>query len=163
MRSISPLALSFLLLVAACQKQSPHPAKHGAPLSLPHETTVSRILSAPESFLGQKVLVRGEILDVCAKAGCWLEIAGGQPGQKIKVKVNDGEIVFPLSAKGKTARVEGEVYKIELSREQALGYWAHLAEETGAAFDSNSVTGPATIYQIKGLGAEISDFARRGN
>ncbi len=97
------------------------------------------------------------MLEVCAKAGCWMEIASDQSEQKIKVKVNDGEIIFPMAATGKTAKVEGEVYKIELSLEQALGYQQHLAEEQGVPFDSSSVTGPMTIYQIKGLGAEIGE------
>lgn len=145
----------LLLFFAGCRGQAPSVLKYGAPLSLSEETKISQVLREPENYLGTRVLVQGEIVDVCAKAGCWLEIAGDQPGQKIKIKVNDGEIVFPVTAKEKAARVEGEVYKIELSHEQALGYMAHVAEEQGAAFDSSSVAGPMVIYQIKGLGAEI--------
>ena len=76
--------------------------------------------------------------------------------QKIKIKVKDGDIVFPVEAKGKTAIVEGTVYKIDLTKEEALNYYEHVAEEQGVAFDPSTVTGPVTIYQIKGLGAEIN-------
>ncbi len=145
----------LLMFGVACTQKTSTSEKYGAGLSLPEASKVSAILSAPESYLGKKVLIEGEVLEVCAKAGCWMEIASDQAEQKIKVKVNDGEIVFPLTAKGKTAKVEGEVYKIELSAEEALGYQQHLAEEQGVAFDSSSVTGPMTIYQLKGLGAEI--------
>lgn len=130
--------------------------KYGAAITLNQVTPISQILADPLSHLGKRVLVQGEVLDVCAKAGCWLEIAGDQPGQKIKVKVNDGEIVFPMSAKGKIARAEGEVYEISLTHEQAMSYFQHAAEEKGVPFDSTSVTGPTTIYQIKGLAAVIA-------
>lgn len=152
----SKMVLGMLLMfIVACSQKTSTAEKYGAALTLDEQTKVSAILAAPESYLGKKVLIEGQVLEVCAKAGCWLEIAGDQAEQKIKVKVNDGEIVFPMTAKGQTAKVEGEVYKIELSAEEALGYQQHLAEEQGVAFDSTSVSGPMTIYQIKGLAAEI--------
>lgn len=154
MRSKMILGLLLMLAVSCSQKKN-DAEKYGAALSLNEPSKVSAILAAPEAYLGKKVLIEGQVLEVCAKAGCWMEIASDQAEQKIKVKVNDGEIVFPMTAKGKTAKVEGEVYKIELSAEQALGYQQHLAEEQGVPFDSTSVTGPMTIYQLKGLGAEI--------
>ncbi len=147
----------LFVLATACSQKTSTAEKYGAALSLHDESKVSAILAEPENYLGKKILIEGEVLEVCAKAGCWLEIAGDQAKQKIKVKVNDGEIVFPMTAKGKTAKVEGEVYKIALSAEEALGYQKHLAEEKGVAFDSTSVTGPMTIYQIKGLGAEMRE------
>ncbi|NUO82232.1 DUF4920 domain-containing protein [candidate division KSB1 bacterium] len=156
MRSKMFLAM-LLMFVVACTQKTSEAEKYGAALSLNEQTKVSAILAAPESYLGKKVLIAGQVLDVCAKAGCWMEIASDQSEQKIKVKVNDGEIVFPMAAKGKTAKVEGEVYKIELTAEQALGYQKHVAEEQGVPFDSTSVTGAMTIYQIKGLGAEIGE------
>lgn len=146
----------LLMFAVACSEKKIESDKYGTALSINEASKVSAILSEPESYLGKKVLIEGPVLEVCAKQGCWLEIASDQAEQKIKVKVNDGEIVFPMTAKGKIAKVEGEVYKIELSLEEAVGYQKHLAEEQGVAFDSTSVTGPMTIYQLKGLGAEIA-------
>ena len=88
-------------------------------------------------------------------AGCWIELSSDAEGEQIKVKVKDGEIVFPMDAKGSTALVEGKVYKIELSKEKAINYYEHLAEESGDEFDPATVTGSITIYQIKGFGAQI--------
>lgn len=151
-------SVMMLLLCVACSKNVPiEGEKYGANLTLSETTPIAQILSEPQQYLGKRVLVRGEVLDVCAKAGCWIEIASDQPNEKIKVKVNDGEIVFPMSAKGKTAHAEGEVYEISLTHEQAVGYMAHVAEEKGQPFDSTSVTGPMTIYQIKGLAAVIQN------
>jgi len=130
--------------------------KYGSEITLKEETPISSILENPEEYLGQKVLVKGEVLDVCPKMGCWMELKSDADGSdKIKVKVEDGVIVFPTEAVGKKAVVEGEVYKIELNEEEAQEYFKHIAEESGKEFDPESVSGPVTIYQIKGLGAEI--------
>ena len=75
--------------------------------------------------------------------------------QDVNAKVKDGEIVFPLSAKGHAAVVEGQVEKVELTQKQAIGWLSHEAEERGVPFDSTTVTGPMTIWRIKGAGAEI--------
>ena len=136
-------------------------SKLGNELTLSEKTKISDILADPESYLDQVVLVEGEVLEVCPKMGCWMELKSDSQNEdaesvdKIKVKVKDGDIIFPMEAIGQNALVEGKVYKIELTQEEAVGYYEHIAEETGKDFDPSSVTGPATLYQIKGLGAEI--------
>lgn len=130
--------------------------KFGKEITLEEKTKISEIINAPEKFLGKTVLVEGEVLEVCPAAGCWMELKSDDGEGKIKIKVRDGDIVFPMSAKGKNAVVEGTVYKIELTKEEAVEYYKHLAEETGKEFDPSTVTGPITIYQIKGLGAIIN-------
>jgi len=130
-------------------------ANLGAEITLAEKTKISDILADPESYLDQTVLVEGEILEVCPMMGCWMELKSDDGEGMIKVKVKDGEIVFPTEAKGSTALVEGKVYKIELTQEKAIEYFEHVAEEKGETFDPTTITGPMTIYQIKGLGAEI--------
>ncbi|NWF51291.1 MAG: DUF4920 domain-containing protein [Ignavibacteriaceae bacterium] len=147
------LIISFILLLSVTVFAQTE--KFGKELTLADKTNISDILLNPSEFEGKTVLVEGEILDVCPMAGCWMELKGDAGNQKIKVKVKDGEIVFPVEAKGKTALVEGTVYKIELTQEEAVEYYQHQAEEKGVEFDPSTVTGPVTIYQIKGLGAEI--------
>jgi hypothetical protein len=129
--------------------------KLGADITLTEKTNISDILADPEAYLDKTVLVEGEILDVCSMMGCWMELKSQDSEGMIKVKVKDGEIVFPMEAKGKTALVEGKVYKIELTQEKAIQHFEHVAEEKGEDFDPSTITGPMTIYQIKGLGAEI--------
>ena len=129
--------------------------KYGEDITLKEKTNISNILSNPEDYLDKKVLVEGEVLDVCPKMGCWMEIKSDVEGEKIKVKVKDGEIVFPVEAKGKNALVEGKVYKIDLTVDEAVEYYQHQAEERGEEFEPSTVTEAVTIYQIKGLGAEI--------
>ncbi|GAB4338764.1 MAG: hypothetical protein Kow0037_23060 [Calditrichia bacterium] len=128
---------------------------YGKGINLAEVTPLSEILASPEKFEGQKVHVRGTIVDVCPKRGCWVELAGEEEFKTIRVKVTDGEIVFPLSAKGNQADVEGVVEKLTLSVKQARAYQAHMAEERGETIDTTQITEPLIIWRIRGLGAEI--------
>jgi len=149
------LILAIMLLSVGLTFAQAEVANYGAELTLTEKTSISSILEDPESYLDKTVLIEGEVLDVCPMMGCWMEIKSDDGERMIKVKVKDGEIVFPVEAKGKTALVEGTVYKIELTQEKAIQHFEHIAEEKGETFDPSTITGPMTIYQIKGLGAVI--------
>jgi len=129
--------------------------KLGKEITLKEKTNISVIMADPESYIGKRVLVEGEVLDVCAAAGCWMELKSDAADKKVKIKVRDGEIVFPMEAKGHKAVVEGELYKLELTEDEAREYMEHLAEDAGKEFDPSTVKGPMTFYQIKGIGIEI--------
>ncbi len=127
----------------------------GAPLTITEVTKVSVINNEPDEYVGKRVLIEGLVINVCAKRGCWMDLASDVPFEKIQVKVIDGEIVFPLEAKGQNAKVEGIVEALKLTQKQAIELGKHRAEENGTEFDSASVTGPVTYYRIRGLGAVI--------
>ena len=97
-------------------------------------------LSAPEQFVDKKVLVKGMIVEVCAKRGCWMDLASDKAFETIQIKVLDGVIVFPMSARGKEALVEGLVEALKYSKEDAIAWLQHQAEEKGESFDPKSVT-----------------------
>ena len=138
----------------AMQKENPV-GTYGKGITLKETTSWSQIMEKPEQYEGKQVLLTGTVVEVCPKRGCWIDLSTDKEFEKVKVKVKDGEIVFPLSAKGSEAMVEGVVEKLELSQKQALNYLSHQAEEKGESFDSTTVTGPLTIWRLKGLGAEI--------
>ena len=79
----------------------------GAGVKLPDSTPIATILANPKDYAGKTVRAEGMIVDVCPKRGCWFEMAGPNPGEKLRFKVVDGEMVFPLDAKGKWAVAEG--------------------------------------------------------
>ncbi len=146
----------FLLLCFSLLASSSALAKSfGNGLSLAETTSLSAILADPEAYVGQKVQLKGIILDICERRGCWVYISGAKPFEKIRVKVVDGEIVFPLEARGKQGTVEGVLEKFVLTREEVIARQQHFAEERGESFDPASVTSGETIYQLRGLGAEI--------
>lgn len=130
----------------------------GNELTVKETTEISTLLSSPDDNIGKRVLVEGTVIEVCEMAGCWLMLQGKDENEKIKVKVKDGEIVFPTEAKGLKATVEGELYKIEMDEEMARDYLEHVAEEQGKEFDRNSHNGQLVLYQLKGIGAVIYDL-----
>jgi hypothetical protein len=131
--------------------------KYGNEITLTEKVNISQVLENPEAFEGKKILVEGTILEVCPKRGCWIELASDKEFETIRVKVKDGEIVFPMEAKGKTALVEGEFYSFNVETDAECGggdCGDHKKEgkEEGCKHDKKEVK---TIYQIKGLGAKI--------
>jgi len=117
---------------------------------------ISALIANPDKYVGKTIRVEGLITDVCPKRGCWMNIAGDKEFQSVRIKVEDGEIVFPLEAKGKQAVAEGTFSKIEQTKEQAIEHAKHLAEEKGETFDPAKAKDlPLAIYQIQGTGAVI--------
>ncbi len=132
--------------------------KYGKDITSTEKVKVSEILENPRSYEGKKVLVEGTVLNVCAKRGCWIELASDKEFESIRVKVKDGVIVFPMEAKGKTALVEGEFYsfEVESGAECSDGDHTEEGEEHSKKEDcEHSKKEIKTVYQIKGLGAEI--------
>jgi Domain of unknown function (DUF4920) len=129
----------------------------GKGLTVAEPTSIAKILADPDAYVGKRVRIEGQVTDVCPMKGCWMEIAEGKNGgEKIQVKVDDGVIVFPLTAKGKIAQAEGVVEALPMEREQYVRWLAHAAEERGKPFDPASVgTGPFRILQIRGEGARV--------
>ena len=152
MKYILSVLVSLFLVVSVASATE---INLGEPLSLTEITTVSEINKNPDMYRGKRVLVEGLVVEVCSSRGCWMNIASDVPFQKIKIKVVDGEIVFPLEAKGRLARVEGIVEEMKLSKSEAIALGEHQAEERGTSFDPASVTGPVNYFRIRGLGAII--------
>jgi hypothetical protein len=144
--------------LAACASSENASTQYGEELTLTETTSISAILADPDAHLGDQVLVEGTVVEVCEMMGCWLALAGEQDGEQLRVKVEDGVIVFPMTARGLRARVEGVMEKLEYTMEEALERARHEAEEHGTEFDPSTVTGPEVVYQLKGLGAVIGDF-----
>lgn len=145
-----PLFLTAALVCAGAE------LKLGKPLALKTNVSIEEVNAKPEQYAGKVVQVKGKVTEVCQMAGCWMALADNS-GHVIRIKVKDGEIVFPKDAPGKTAIAEGKLIRIGLTKEQAMQRAKHEAEEQGKKFDEASVKGPATIYQIQGTGAVIVD------
>ncbi len=143
------LAFSVVFCMAAEE------IKFGDPIELKESLKISKVLESPGDYLETLIRVEGTIVGVCAHMGCWREIAGDEPFTKIRIKVNDGDMVFPLTAKGQHAVIEGELVALDLSQEQAAMMKKAECEEKGEHFDPDSVTEGITVYQIKPRGVVI--------
>lgn len=136
---------------------SPAGTSYGAGVKLAESTAMADILKDPAAYQGKTVRIEGMISDVCPKRGCWMELAGDVPGQKLRFKVEDGDMVFPLEAKGQYAVAEGVVAVNELSLEASREYAEYQAKEYGKPYDPASITAPTRIVRLDGTGAVVRD------
>jgi hypothetical protein len=144
----------LLSLLAAASLLSAAEIKLGKPLTLKEPVTVATLLAKPGEYLGKTVQVKGKVVEVCQAMGCWMDLTNDE-GQKVRIKVDDGEIEFPKDAPGKMAVAEGKLNKLELTREQAVALAEEEAKESGRKFNPASVKSGITIYQIQGTGAVL--------
>lgn len=149
------LWIMILLVFSAASFAIAEEIQLGEPLTLTEVTKVSEINKNPDKYKDKRVLIEGMVINVCAARGCWLDISSDMPFEKIQVKVVDGEIVFPMEAKGKNAKVEGIAEELQLSKEEAVEMAKHRAMESGETFDPATITGPVRFVRLRGLGAVI--------
>ncbi len=148
--------LFLLVLILATPALQAETKTYGAGVKEPETTSVGKMLAHPDAYVGKTVRIEGQVVDVCPMKGCWMELEERDGGTRLRVKVDDGVIVFPVDAKGKAAVAEGTLEAISMSREQYVGWLQHLAEERGQTFDPKTVgEGPFKIYQLRGTGARI--------
>lgn len=92
---------------------------------------ISSLLNDSDDLIGEIVEVQGRVTEVCPLRGCWVKISDISKKETIRVKVDDGEIIFPLSAIDRIINVKGIFKKILFTEEQAINWKVHLAEEKG--------------------------------
>ena len=134
------LCIVVLAFIAGCknpdiesqllQKKNPS-GSYGNPISTKEAFNVDELLSVAQDKIGKQVVLHGLINEVCPMRGCWLKLVDKNGNSGIRVKVTDGEIVFPLSAKGKNVIAEGVLAKLEFTEQQAKNWKVHLAKEKG--------------------------------
>lgn len=142
--------LLFLLTISFAA-----PKHYGKKLTVKEKTKISDILAEPEKFAGKKVLIEGTVAEVCEVQGCWIKIKSDETSDQIRFKVNDGEIVFPKNATGKTALAQGIVTVKTKTKDELIAEGEHFAKDAGKEFDPSTVTGPKTVVTIKGEGAVL--------
>ena len=129
--------LTALLPAAlACGKaeQSPQDDEgvaYGEDFSETETMSIADVLTRGAELEGKHVRVEGLVTDVCAKRGCWFQMAGENAGEQITFKVVDGVMVFPMSMKGKYAVAEGTVQNLKLDLDASRRLMAHRAEDAG--------------------------------
>jgi len=129
----------------------------GHELTVAEATPIADILAAPDTLVGKRVRVEGEVAGVCTKMGCWMDIADGD-GRRIRINVEEGVVVIPSDATGKPAIAEGTVTVEELTREKYVEMQKHFAHDAGTTFDEAKVgDGPFRLVQLAGDGATIGE------
>lgn len=142
---------------AALNKPNPE-GLYGEGVKAKESVSVAALLENPAPYVGKQVAVRGTVSDVCAMRGCWMDVTDDS-GKEIRIKVTDGQIIFPVSAKGHRVQAEGVLEKLELTADQAREAKEHEAMEKGETAETSNVQGPTTVWRIRGTGARIEGEA----
>ena len=142
-------ALAMAVMLCAAAPVFAEDTKLGAGVALKEATPIASLIERPQEFVGKTVRVDGVATAVCEAMGCWMAVApeGDTKGATVRLKVeHDGEIVFPVSAKGRKVSAEGVF--------EAVGPDDH--ESKGAAGEhAKHDTKASKTYQIKATGAVI--------
>ena len=162
------LILLIILIFIGCNKEiSEHDLLHksdplgsyGGTISLIDVKRIGYLIDNSEKYLNSNVLISGKILEVCPMRGCWINVKDMDSDIDIRVKVTDGEIVFPLSSKGQQVDVQGIFSKLEFSKEQAIKWKVHLAEEKGIKLAPEDVEiNPSDLYEYRIIGKAAKIF-----
>jgi hypothetical protein len=136
------------VFAAAAHLVAAAPESFGSGVSLKETTPIERIIAKPADFEGRTVRVEGTISAVCSEMGCWMALApdAAKDGTTMMIKVDDGVIVFPVSAKGKRAAAQGVVQRVGGDHE------AHSAAAEHARAQGKEAP---VAWQIKATGAIV--------
>ena len=119
---------------------------------------IGDLISNKDVYINKEVKVRGLIKEVCPMRGCWLEVVDENGIDKLRIKVTDGDIVFPLSAKGRNIEAEGQFSILTLNKQQAKNWKKHLAAEKGIEIDTAEIIlsqNDYFEYRLNTVGAKI--------
>jgi Domain of unknown function (DUF4920) len=122
--------------------------KLGTGVALKEATAIAVLIERPREYVGKTIRVDGIATAVCEVMGCWMAVAaeGDEQGKTVRLKVEDGVIAFPVTAKGRKVSAEGvfeEIGSTDPHGQEAAG--EHAAKDRQAA----------KRYHIKATGAII--------
>ena len=136
---------------------------YGDGVSLTDPVAIPTLLQNPDDFLGKTVRVDGVITGVCKKRGCWMQVTDPDTGDGVRIKVEDGVIVFPYTSMGHRVSAEGVFEAVTVEEPAAEGAaHQHADGEACDRSESASKTGcdapvkNRVVYLIRGTGAVIS-------
>jgi hypothetical protein len=141
------IVLSVLVVGAlAAGLRAAEGTTYGAGVTIKEATPIETLLANPDAYTGKKVRVDGVVSAVCEEMGCWIELSDPKLGKGLRFKVEDGVIVFPISAKGKRASAEGTFEKIDLAK---------ASEHQTADLKADPKAATTVTYLVRATGAIV--------
>ena len=140
-------ALLAIGLVALVAPLAAGETRLGTGVTLKETTPIKAIVDRPAAYVGKTLRVDGVATAVCTHMGCWMAVAaeGDERGPTVRLKVDDGVIVFPVTAKGRKVSAEG-VFEV-------VGSGAESKEAANEHAKHDAQASPT--YQLKATGALI--------
>ncbi len=155
MRGTLCAAVAAILVVGSVAAVEPGSEVYGDGVTLDKAVAIPTLLADSGAYVGEKVRVDGVVAAVCQHRGCWMQVTDPETETGIRIKVEDGVIVFPVSAIGKRASAEGvfEAIRVPSSDSEAASHEHAEGEAHEAECAGETVTD--TIYLIRGTGAVV--------
>ena len=141
-------ALILVVAAAVSMAFTAREEKLGTGVSLKETTAIADVVKNPEAYVGKTIRIDGTATAVCQHMGCWMAVSESDKADAptVRLKVEDGVIVFPVSAKGKNVSAQGTFERIAANdaegKEAASEHAKHQAKATAT-------------YQLKATGAII--------
>ena len=141
------LALGLLAFVAPLGAGE---TKLGTGVNLKETTPIKALVEQPAAYVGKTVRIDGVATAVCTHMGCWMAVAAegtesNDKGATVRLKVDDGVIVFPVTAKGRKVSAEGVFEAVGATAESRDAAGEHAKHDPKASQQ----------YQLKATGAII--------
>ena len=143
---------TLVLLASGLSGRADTPKELGQGVTLERATPIPDVLTRPSDFARTPIRVEGIVTAVCAEMGCWMALrpaGSAADAPTLRLKVDDGVIVFPVSAKGHRAVAQGTLEKVggDAESQEALDEHArHQPVRQGSA---------TATWQLRATGALI--------
>jgi hypothetical protein len=126
---------------------------YGEKFTLTSSHSIADLYKAMDTADSADMVISGQIVQTCKKAGCWMEIQNGDGTMKTKVFMKDHAFGVPLEGcEGKRCVLSGRAFRYKLSVE----YLRHLAEDAGQSkAEIEKITQPETAIAIDATGVWI--------
>lgn len=111
---VAALAMAAAVVVAAGEGK-----KYGEGVSMTEATPIATVVAKSADYVGKTVRVDGVVTAVCENMGCWMVLKDETTDATLRLKVDDGVMIFPVSAKGKKASAQGVIEKVDAAAEAA--------------------------------------------
>lgn len=147
----APLLLTLSFLFPAGAPAASDWESHGAGLSEGRYRAVDGVVQKSDRWDGKRVRVEGEVVSVCRKKGCWMELQAGE--RNVRVTFKDYGFFVPKDCDGSVARVDGIFRVREVPVEEAR----HYLEDAGRHEEAARITEPVRTFEIVADGVALRD------
>jgi hypothetical protein len=126
------LLLTAVLALSACAA-TPEPAVPagevvGEPIEAREVVALADAHADPAAHFDRTLLVRAEVVAVCQRKGCWMQLTDGDATALVRWEEGcGGQYAFPMDLAGREVVVQGSFYPKELEEADA----EHMEEEAG--------------------------------
>ncbi len=114
--------LSIVLLtiiISSCNNQGNKVASNASnKADSPLKVEFDSLISNPDKYMGQDIIVEGKVVHVCMESGKKLFIVGDNPDIRLYVAAGQNMPKFPMDLLGSEISVEGVITRIEAPSSQ---------------------------------------------